>query len=83
MTNTVNLDTINSKGRDVNAKDENGNTPLMAASIEGHFEKVKVLLDNGADVNSKTVQGYTALTVASWKSYIKVIKLLKAHGAKE
>ncbi|TDH68472.1 hypothetical protein CCR75_001426 [Bremia lactucae] len=37
-------------GGDINAKDENGYTPLQAAVSYSHMELVKLLLANGADV---------------------------------
>ena len=41
------------KEADVNAKDNEGRTALMAASNYGHTEIVSMLLEMGADVNAK------------------------------
>ena len=38
-------------GTDVNKRDKYGNTPLYYATVNGHFEIVKLLLEAGADNN--------------------------------
>ena len=43
-------------GATVNAKDENGKTPLMLAAMHGHSETAKVLIEAGADVNAEVVE---------------------------
>ena len=40
------------KGADIEAKDKEGNTPLMYASYRSHFLIVKLLLDRGAKINA-------------------------------
>ena len=51
---------------DVNAKKENGWTPLMlAASDNPNLEALKVLLKAGADVNAKEEYGWTPLMLAA------------------
>ena len=52
------------RGVDVNAKDKDGGTALMAASAQGHLDVVQALLENGADVKAKGSNGTTALSVA-------------------
>ncbi len=68
-------------GADVNAKDNDGTTPLHLASYEGHTEIVKLLLAHGADVNVKDEDVCTPLHWASSKGYTEVVKLLLEHGA--
>ena len=57
-----------SHGADVNAREEDGETPLMYASLQGHAKVVEALLDAGADkelkANSGDWKGKTALDVA-------------------
>jgi ankyrin repeat protein len=56
------------KGTDVNAKDSNGRTALIEASLyndNSHVEVVRALLAKGADVNAKDRSGTTALIEAS------------------
>lgn len=71
------------RGLDVNAKAENGYTPLMTAASVGIPAVVTLLIEKGADVNAKTKNGSTALTVASRRGHERIVELLKEHGAKE
>ena len=49
------------KGADVNAKNNDGWTPLHWASENGHEAIVSLLLEKGADVNAKDNDGETPL----------------------
>ena len=60
-------------------KDGDGWTALMYASINGHIDVVKILIDMGANVNNKNEGGWTALMIASNE---EIKKLLRAKGAK-
>ncbi|MCP4420099.1 MAG: ankyrin repeat domain-containing protein [Chloroflexi bacterium] len=55
---------------------QNGQRQLIASKY-GHFDIVKLLLDQGADVKLKDNQGQTALTKASARNNIKIVELLK------
>jgi ankyrin repeat protein len=78
-------------GIDVNAKDFGGRTGLYLASMYGHTEIVKLLLDKGADANlpkqafeghtDGEYDGHTALYVACKRGHTEVVKLLLAKGA--
>ena len=68
-------------GANVNAKDRNGITALMAASLEGHREVVALLLARGAEINARTKDGETALIYASINGDKEVVALLLAKGA--
>jgi ankyrin repeat protein len=46
-------------GADVNAKDEDGLTPLHRAALAGHKEIVELLITKGAEVNAKDNSGKT------------------------
>ncbi|MCL1876310.1 MAG: ankyrin repeat domain-containing protein [Synergistaceae bacterium] len=51
---------------DVNAKDKNSNTPLMAAAESNKdTEALNALIQAGADVNAKNDVGKTALMMAA------------------
>ena len=52
-------------GTDVNAKDEDGWTPLHEAAIKGQKEIAELLIDKGADVNAKDKNGRTPLCKAA------------------
>ncbi|RJR08340.1 ankyrin repeat domain-containing protein [Candidatus Parcubacteria bacterium] len=66
-----------SKGADVNARDEEGGTPLHAAvSLDVSKEFVELLISNGADVNARTNDGLTPLDLAKGGNK-EIIELLE------
>ena len=69
------------KGDDINAKDENGDTPLMLAAQTGHTELCGILIDAGADINLQNNTGATALHQAIGKNRTKTVKFLIENGA--
>jgi len=69
-------------GADVNAKEDDGWTPLQFAAKYGHKEVAELLIAKGADVNAKTNEGYTPLDRAIQRKNIETADLLRKHGAK-
>lgn len=55
----------------------------MAASLGGHSDVVKALLEKGADVNVRSNDGKTALTYAEQSGNTEIIRLLKEAAAKQ
>ena len=53
-----------SSGCDINAVDDEGQTPLHKSTMFGHAESVKLLIDKGANVNQTDNNGNTPLHVA-------------------
>ena len=73
---------VNEKGTDVNAKEEdNGETALMYAALNGNSDIVAFLVEAGADVNETTKDGYTALMTATIGGHFDVVRFLTEHGA--
>ena len=68
-------------GTDVNAKDDDGWTPLQDAATFGHKEIVELLITKGADVNAKTEEGETPLHTAVSNDHKEIIELLIKEGA--
>jgi ankyrin repeat protein len=68
-------------GARVDEKDEWGETALMLASMGGHTEMGRLLLDKGALANEKDKDGRTALMLASERDHTEVVKLLLDKGA--
>ena len=58
-----------------------GATPLWAASLGGHTEVVKILIEGGADVNHGTKTKSSPLRAASFHNRLEVIKYLIENGA--
>jgi len=73
-------------GMDVNAKDEDGVTPLHEAALWGHNEVTELLIANGAEVNAIIVsgpyQGKTPLDLAIRRKKNETADLLRKHGSK-
>ncbi len=75
------------KGADVDARDEEGKTPLMYAIFnEGDF---RFLMEKGADVSARDNRGMTVLMRAAYFGRVKTVKILlendglKDDGSKE
>jgi len=68
-------------GTDVNAKDEDGYTPLYAVAGGGHNEIAELLISKGADVNAKDKDGWTSLHEATMGGHKEVAELLIVKGA--
>lgn len=84
------LKSLINAGAAINAKDQEGITPLMYAVENENTEILEFLLKNGADVMAKTVAGKTALSLAKDKASrsgldfgSSVTHLLIKAGAKE
>ena len=68
---------------DVNARDDEGMTPLLYAVWEGHREIVELLLANGADTSAKNPDGQTPLDLAIEYDDTEIIDLLRKHQEPE
>jgi len=68
------------KGVNVNAKDEDGQTPLHEAANWGHKETAELLIANGADVNART-GGWLNVTPLHRAETKEIAELLIANGA--
>lgn len=63
---------------DVNRKDnENQQTLLQYAAVHGHFNIVKLLLNNGADPNIRETNSENAYLAAKRMGYSQVVELLE------
>ena len=64
---------------DANAKDEQGDTPLIYAAGAGSVEAMKFLVDKGADPNAQNGFGSTALMLSA--TDLAKVRLLVERGA--
>ncbi|EAX92875.1 ankyrin repeat protein, putative [Trichomonas vaginalis G3] len=70
-----------SKGADINAKNELGETCLFSAANYGNAELIEFLISHGADVNARNDNKCTPLFEAANKNNKEAIECLIAHGA--
>ena len=77
-------------GANVNAKKDDGETPLHWATVEamdsGSKKVIELLISKGADVNAKIVagrkKGMTPLAIANMFSNKEIADFLRKHGGK-
>ena len=71
-------------GADVNAKHEDGFTPLLLAARGGQAETVKLLIKAGADVNAEIENGFTVTVVemAEMSGHPEIVEILEQAGAR-
>jgi len=67
-------------GASVNAKDADGTTALMLATVLGKFHSVQMLLHAGADVNIGDKDGYTPIHGAGFQGRADIARLLVSQG---
>lgn len=65
----------------LNARDENGRTPLHWAARGVHFEVLQFLVDRGADVNARDANGTMALHSAAARGHLAASRCLVERGA--
>ena len=68
-------------GADMNAREHEGETPLMYAAVAGKNEVVKLLLDRGAAINAISSNRETALARAVGVKQYDTVNLLLDRGA--
>jgi hypothetical protein len=68
-------------GASPSARDPEGVTALMTATIHGHGAVAGLLLDRGADVNARDADGVTALMLAARDGEVALVQRLLDRGA--
>jgi ankyrin repeat protein len=66
----------------LNARDENGNTPLIVAAATAQEDMVDMLLSMGSDPNEQASDGNTALHHALLQGKSDIVRMLRHQGAK-
>ncbi len=73
----ANIEQILSKKVNVNAKNQDGDTPLIIAAVHGDVDVAKALMAKGADINAKGAKdGATPLMVAVYTGDLELAKAL-------
>ena len=72
---------VQEKSLQVDLQDEDGQSALMFASVSGHHEVARLLLENGARVDLQDKDGRSALMLASVRGDSEAAALLLQHGA--
>lgn len=69
------------EGTDINFRDWDELTALIAVASSGHLDICKILVKEGIDINAKDKEGITALMEASIMGHAKVVEFLLENGA--
>ncbi|EAY17234.1 ankyrin repeat protein, putative [Trichomonas vaginalis G3] len=70
-----------SRGANINAKVERGETALHYATLNNSKETAEFLISHGANINEKDNDGETALHLAALNNYTETAEVLISHGA--
>jgi ankyrin repeat protein len=74
------------RAADVNAKNNNGDTPLHLAAYYGYVPAMELLVGRGANVNARNKDGWlfgkTPLKIAIEQNETEAADWLRAHGGK-
>jgi ankyrin repeat protein len=66
-------------GQAINARDNEGDTPLMWAAENGKVNEAQILLAYGADINAENNEGMTALNWAAKNDHLELAIVLLNH----
>uniref|UniRef100_A0A8C5Q898 Kinase D interacting substrate 220 n=1 Tax=Leptobrachium leishanense TaxID=445787 RepID=A0A8C5Q898_9ANUR len=79
--NIAALKTLLEKCKDVDERNENGQTGLMLAAEQGNLEIVQELLRKRANCNLEDVDNWTALISAAKEGHLEIVKELLNYNA--
>ena len=65
----------------MNARMNDGTTPIYAAVYNKHAKAIRALKAAGADVNTPDSEGKTPIFIAAYNGHVEAINVLKAAGA--
>ncbi|MBN1233299.1 MAG: ankyrin repeat domain-containing protein [Candidatus Coatesbacteria bacterium] len=68
---------------DVNIYNEEKNSPLTMACLNGHREIVKIIIENGAEINRINKRGANALVYACYNEHREIAEFLISKGAEK
>lgn len=65
----------------VDARNEEGHTPLHSAAMEGRIDVVMFLLEHGADADARNTADQSPLLYAAYTNHADIVQVLIEHGA--
>lgn len=65
------------------SKDEQENTPLHWAALNGHKHVVELILSEKTEINARNIGGWTPLHMATYNGHEDVARILSQHGGQE
>jgi len=81
LINVFFLNKFMGRSPDVNAYDDNDNTPLLLAAYKGNREIVDLLIKAGAKIDEQDKYGNTVLVEATKKGHAEIVRELISLGA--
>ena len=72
---------ISKRPQNLQAKDEQGCTPLHIAVLAGHVKVSKLLLRHSIDFDIRDIEGNNLLHMASWKGRFEVAQMILEHDS--
>lgn len=75
---TVKVKQLLSEGANINTQDDQGRTPVMAATYKNRVETVRALIEAGADINKQDNMKNNPFLYAGAEGYLEILKLVNA-----
>ena len=75
------VESLLKNGIDINVRNSDGMTPLMAAASTGNMQIIRILLAKGADAHAKNTLGENAGEMAARMGHTEAAKLLRIAKA--
>ena len=74
------VESLLNRGANIEAKNKDGCTALIAAARKGHRSTVECLLNRGVNIEAKDDNGHTALSAAAWYGHKSIVECLLNRG---
>jgi|SRR5688572_10307081 len=78
---TTGVERLLASGAEVDSRDRDQATPLIAAALSDQPAVAELLLSKGADVMARNAGGFTPLHAAAYSGSVRIAELLLAKGA--